>query len=972
MKIRILIALLGSSLYAFSQTTPDKNVPNVCAGGTISNNFTVIDTRQQDGNYRVQIIKAIEPEGGTIAAENIVATIRNVGTYVTTSGGKTVRNAQFKVPVEVPVGTYKLIYFNQSDNSVRGFFSNNFTISAAATATLSGDATIAYGKSTKLKITFTGGSPWSFDFYDYNSGKTISVTTSTNPYYIDVTPPSNAYYWDFDIKNFKGNCGDGITSGSATITVTPLTITTGKIAMTNICPGRDNLIVPFTVDGTPPSGTNFLVQLAKPGSDQFESLPTTGTTSPLTGLLPKSLSPGENYRVRIISDNYYVQTGPAVSITLTRSAPPKVSNVAFCPGNQPGQLSADGMSLIWYDTNDNGKPLSGAPIPPNDRSSVYYVTQTLEGCESTLARIEVTMKSKPGPPRTSDLNACHNTTASPLTAEGQNLHWFDGNGNPINGTPTPSTNNTGDQIYYVSLNDGCESDRAKVTVHVNPIPAAPQVSNPAETCQFITVNRLSANGEALRWYTQATGGEGRQEAPIPDVNTAGTQSFWVTQQVKGCESPRASISQVVKEAPTKPNAEAIGVCINDGVKPLTAAGNQLRWYTQKEGGSSSAIAPTYTTESEKTLFFYVTQTGSNGCESLRQEVKVSVKNRPPAPEVTPSQFLCQFGKAEPLKAGGQELQWQGPGVTNPNTAPSPPTETVQVLQYKVLQRKDGCPGPESTISVTVRKVPDPPGLTNAVVAQCKDSPAQALTAIGEQLKWYRATDDTGKGSGSSESQAIPPTNTGGTINYYVSQTDNNGCESKTSKIDVRILVRATARLTGDSLVFNPQLTGDSTAIRLWLTGDGPWKVQFWNRDTETDIAAALPMPYVKWERPAQTTTYKLKSVRTDCGAGEVLNEYRLMVQQPLAVPAQLNETVLKAYPNPTTGDVNVEWSAKGGQMVTLQILSTTGIVVWETTRRGNGTAQTDKLSLGNQPIGVYHLRLILPQTGMATRSVIRQ
>jgi len=98
---------------------------------------------------------------------------------------------------------------------------------------------------------------------------------------------------------------------------------------------------------------------------------------------------------------------------------------------------------------------------------------------------------------------CGSATVTELQPTGTGIQWYqDSSG----GTPLTSTSAIATGTYYVSQIVGtCESDLVPVSVTVNAIPNAPDVT-PLTFCNEATVGELSANGTGLKWYTSATGG----------------------------------------------------------------------------------------------------------------------------------------------------------------------------------------------------------------------------------------------------------------------------------------------------------------------------------------------------------------------------------------------------------------------------------------------------------------------------------
>jgi hypothetical protein len=117
----------------------------------------------------------------------------------------------------------------------------------------------------------------------------------------------------------------------------------------------------------------------------------------------------------------------------------------------------------------------------------------------------------------------------------------------------------------------CEGPRAKITVTVNPLPAAPTATSPINLCQQIPAQALSATGTNLLWYTTATGGTGSSSAPVPSTQGSGSNTFYVSQSNSCGESARAPV--VVNVAPTP--ALPTGLNVSD----ITTTSVRLNWQT---------------------------------------------------------------------------------------------------------------------------------------------------------------------------------------------------------------------------------------------------------------------------------------------------------------------------------------------------------------------------------------------------------
>ncbi len=252
---------------------------------------------------------------------------------------------------------------------------------------------------------------------------------------------------------------------------------------------------------------------------------------------------------------------------------------------------------------------------------------------SQLANVFSILKNNVGniaQPVTGVVQYCKDAVAMPLTATGASLLWYKtlngGTGSAV--APTPSTDVSGTAFYYVSQTiSGCESSRAQVTVTTAADVLAPQVTSPVNYCKSGVASVLTATGNSLKWYYGSTDLIGTSDAPTPATNTSGTVSYYVSQNILGCESPKAQIDVITStsSSPDKPSVSTpVSYNQNDISGPLTAIGTNLLWYTVSAGGAGSVTAPVPNTSSPDTFTYYVSQT-VNGCESLRASVTVLVK-----------------------------------------------------------------------------------------------------------------------------------------------------------------------------------------------------------------------------------------------------------------------------------------------------------------------------------------------------------
>ncbi|MCK8495797.1 hypothetical protein M0L20_28280, partial [Spirosoma sp. RP8] len=592
---------------------------NYCAGSTVSFPFSTTGTFPAGNAFKVQLINA----NGSILQDL-------PGTSVSSSISTT-------LPASLATGTYRFQVAATATNVV----SNTSTIGVLAfpTMTISGSSTIAAGATAPVRFDFTGTPPWSFTYTD---NVTVRTGTSTaNSTTITPTFAASTTYDKSFIKSFNDNiCGiSDLISGSAQITtISPLTLVTGTLSG-SYCPGS-TVPVSFSVNGSAPSGVVYQAQLSD-ATGSFSSPQSIGSggSSPISVLVPATITPGTGYRIQLVIqkpttsgvvDYSSFVSSIASTFIISRTDAPKVADLTVCSGTTTNPLSATGTNLKWYTTSTASQSLTSAPTPPNDKSSVYYVSQTVNGCESVRQPLSVSVVTTPSAPSVSSITLCQGAQGQ-FSATIPGALWYTAATEGTGSSQPPTLNNqtTGEQTVYVSQTiNGCESPRTVVKATVNAIPAAPTLPTSATFCQFSTPGSLTATGSGLIWYGQSGRLTG---APTPGTSLSGIQSYFVTQTISGCESPRASITVVITNAPLAPVAGSPAYCVGTTPTSLTASGTNLRWYTGSTSVASSPTSPSFSTQTATVFTFYVSQTDVNGCESPRQPVSVSVVATPSAP-----------------------------------------------------------------------------------------------------------------------------------------------------------------------------------------------------------------------------------------------------------------------------------------------------------------------------------------------------
>lgn len=267
----------------------------------------------------------------------------------------------------------------------------------------------------------------------------------------------------------------------------------------------------------------------------------------------------------------------------------------------PVHIGSSGSQKVYYLTTDafnssaawtsGTVPANETPGQPNTAANATWINSMLNGAAGGVA---------------------YNDTLTVGLCQGDSIFFVD-----------TYYNTTGFYTYTFTSVSGCDSV-LNLDLTVSPIPPAPAVVSPLVYCQEDTALALTATGTNLLWYTAAQGGTGSVTPPQPYTGIPGNTTYYVSQTVSGCESPRDSITVKVTAKPAPP-AVTSSVVVCQGSAPLTlsAQGQNILWYNVPLGGTGNATAPVIPTNTGLSVTWYASQT-VNGCESERAPIAVRV------------------------------------------------------------------------------------------------------------------------------------------------------------------------------------------------------------------------------------------------------------------------------------------------------------------------------------------------------------
>jgi hypothetical protein len=408
---------------------------------------------------------------------------------------------------------------------------------------------------------------------------------------------SGTYYI---VASNANGCSSSITP--VVVTVNPLPVLSITNPATTCFPATVDLTAAAVTAGSSSTGMTL---------SYFTDAAATATLA-----TPAAVTTSGTYYIKITNNATGCNVISPVVVTIdVTSAPTGAATQSFCGTANLSQLSVTGSNIRWYSA-----ATGGVEFPSSIWSAVglvngttYYASQTVNGCQSVpRLAVTVSINATPSAPNASAQSFCGSATVADLVPSGSSLTWYDV---ATAGSALTSGTALASGTYYVSqTTNGCEGPRTAVAVTVNGT-ALPTAS--AQTfCGPVTVASLVASGTLINWYNVAIGG-----AALAGSTSLTSGTYYVTQTLNGCESPRLSVAVTVNTVAAPTGAAVQDACITETIADFVVTGDTgavLTWYAT----STSTTSITTSTPAVLNSFYYVSQT-VNGCEGPRLVVIAS-------------------------------------------------------------------------------------------------------------------------------------------------------------------------------------------------------------------------------------------------------------------------------------------------------------------------------------------------------------
>ncbi|MCK9563144.1 MAG: hypothetical protein M0R02_10555, partial [Bacteroidales bacterium] len=499
-----------------------------------------------------------------------------------------------------------------------------------------------------------------------------------------------------------------------------------------------------------------------------------------------------------------------ITVTTKETAPPTViSLISACVGSTMETLSATGVDLQWYSDNTTQTPLASAPTPDASNSGTisYFVSQTIDACESERAEIEVNILPPPATPTpTSNSPICVGSDLELSTTEvlGATYIW-EGPDNFTSHSQNPHISNAQIEhagMYKLRIQIGdCISDYGTITVDIHPIPTI-TFAEVSPICVDANPITLSASGTPNGGSGVFSGEEINDNSFNPTTAGVGEHIITYNYTASGCSASK-TITIEVQDKPDVDFSLQATACANDEIIALTGTPTAGTFTASPSLNITSGFNPSLANLNQE---YTITYEYSDGVCTNTAHKNITVYSPQPPIGTNASEVYTRITdqtSVPTLSANGTNVVWYSDAALTNQVGTG---TTFQANAAEVIVNNEGIPGTytyyavsteegcvstatQVTLTITDCSVVAPTPIVSLVEMCFGDSNPTSKTLevtadAGNAIIWYFEGNEV---QNNTTTTFIPSQTEVQTYSFEVSQFDaTENCESPRATITLRI------------------------------------------------------------------------------------------------------------------------------------------------------------------------------------------
>lgn len=250
-----------------------------------------------------------------------------------------------------------------------------------------------------------------------------------------------------------------------------------------------------------------------------------------------------------------------------------------------------------------------------------------------------------------------------------NRHWIVNDVKLTNVSDRSIMVKTTDKFRLMAFNSvGCEVFSGEPTQVPNSNISKPTIiasNGNGKICEGDSLSLISSIDAAKYQWNYAGAAIKNQNSKKLNASISGAYSITVINDF-GCAATSDLQLVMVNKIPNAPIVTPVVYCLNSPPMQVSAANSStdtLIWYSSATGGIGSRVAPTPSTSAIGTTSYFVSQINTNGCESPRSKLDITVANPPSKPVISAngSTSFCTGGSVVLSSSYSSGNQWYKDG-----------------------------------------------------------------------------------------------------------------------------------------------------------------------------------------------------------------------------------------------------------------------------------------------------------------------
>ncbi len=353
-----------------------------------------------------------------------------------------------------------------------------------------------------------------------------------------------------------------------------------------------------------------------------------------------------------------------------------------------------------------------------------------------------------------------------------------------------------------------------------------------------------------------------------------------------------------------------------------STGNTLSWYDVATGGTALSGAPTPSTSSPGSYSYYVSQKNSNGDESPRVAITVTVNALPSTPVISangPTSF-CTGSNVVLSSSSTTGNTWSTSATTQDITVTSNGTYSV------VVTDNNSCSSTSNSITVNVSNAPVPTVSATATQA-CSGDSVILTSSIADSYLW----------SNGDTTQTITVSANG---NYTVTTTNTDACNGVGTSSPVAVSFTT-------SPIANGAFTTNGNIVNFTNSSSNATSYS-WDFGDFTNSSANAPTHAYAANGNYNVVLTAINGNCTDTAS------FTIAITVSLEELMGLSE--LNIFPVPASEYIKVAFNASNNELIQVEMLDELGRILSSESFNNQGNNST-VINLNNISNGIYFIRL---------------